>query len=516
MPRRRSPASPWITLAMLAALLTGAGYGWWRSGGGPDAAGPGSTPAGDAAPAPGVDAGQGTGLPGQPGIPAGGGATGPAGEEAALANPLWPLIQPVDLAGGAEVRPRPVAMAAEGYGGVLGITGDRLWFAGPGEGPAEIFRLPPGHRWASPVVPAPDGSAVALLTRAEAGTPYLWVVQSDLTSTPHAVPDDLRRPATVAWAGPGAVVAGDPPYLLDVASGRWSRLPGGALTWSGPPSPGGRYWIYGAATEEGGTGATLYVVDRRRGGVRPLDLGGDPDLAVLPGPWVDEGRFLAALSAGAGSSGGTGAGAAAPVRQVVAVDAGTGRWEAVFDGGGADWNILGASPNGRWVVLAPGADGGAAGSWRLLDTTRGTLHEVAPGWAEPGVAWDARIEWLFYLAPGGSGAVRLEGRRLPAGDGGDGGAGAAALSGLKGAGNGSTDGTGGGAGNGATSEGNTGQMVSPDSWPPVRPAPAGIRRLLAVDLAAAVAWVELNPGGPSAAPVVARWNLAEGRLEPLR
>lgn len=527
LPGRRFSANPWITLAILAALLAGAGYGWWRSeGGGLAPSGPGSTTPGDLSPGPAAGAGP----EDEPAAPDPGGTGGQGGP--APANPLWPFIQPVDLTAGEGVVPRPVAMEAEGTAGILAVAGDRLWFAGTAGEPAAIFQLPPGHRWASPLAPSPDGGAVAFLTRAEAGTPYLWVVHSDLASTPYTVPDGLDRPGAIAWAGAGAVVVGDPPYQLDIESGRWSRLPGAGLVWTGPPSPGGRWWVYGAAAEEGGAGPGLYLVDHRRGGARPLDVGGDADLVAMPGPWLAEDRFLVALgragtrgSEGAGSSGGTGgdAVAAAPaVQQLMAVGAGTGRSHRLFDAGsGEAWIVLGASPGGRWVVLVPvsagagagvgsgsaaptggpgggSGDGGAAGvgtsgPWRLLDTTTGAVQDLPAGLAEAGVAWAGGGTWLFYLVPeeaAGAGALRLAAKPLP----------------------GENQAEGSGTDGGGFSTGG----VAPDRWPGLRPSPAAIRRLLAVDLAAGVAWVELHPGASAGTSLAARWDLAAGRLEPLR
>ncbi|EKP94248.1 hypothetical protein [Thermaerobacter subterraneus] len=525
MPGRRSRTNPWITVAILVALLAGAGYGWWRTegdGAGPSGPGPAVPGGGNPAPGAGPDPAD------EPAVPDP--APAPGGEGAAAANPLWPFIQPVDLTAGAGLLPRPVAMESEGTAGILAVDGDALWFAGAAGDPVRVFQLPPGHRWASPVVPSPAGDAVAFLTRAEAGTPYLWVVHSDLTSTPHPVPRGLDRPGSLAWAGPGTVVAGDPPFQLEIEPGRWSRLPGAGLIWAGPPSPTGRWWVYGAAAEEGGAGPDLYLVDHQ-GGARPLELAGGEQPA-LPGPWLAEDRFLAALGepvqpgepgeragpagAGPGPGGGAGAGspagsaagsgtapapgstgsagepaagpaggpAAAPVvQQLVVVDAGTGEKSTLFDAPpGERWQVVAASPGGRWVVLAPVA---GQGGWRLLDTVSGRTRDLPSGVAAAGAVWGGGT-WLFYLAPdpaAGAGALRLVAHQLPSEE--------------------------------AEPETGEADVPLPGSWPTLRPQPAAVRRLLAVDPAAGVAWVELVPAG-AAAPAAARWVLLEGRLEPVR
>lgn len=524
---RPAAARPWITLAILLALVAGAGWAWWRSGAGTDPAAPSAGPTAGLPPgsdatdgARGQEPDEGVGTPGVD-------ARGTAAADGA-GNPLWPAVQPVDLSDGSAVQPRPVAMEAEGETGVLAVRGQRLRFVDPDGMATEIFRLPPGHRWASPVVPAPDGSAVAFLTRAEAGTPYLWVVRSDLTSTPYAVPEDVRRPATIAWAGPETLAVGDPPYLWQLESRRWSRLPGERLAWAGPPSPDGRSWAYGALGAEPGGGAHLYLVDLPRGEARPVDLASGRGAVALPGPWLDEGRFLAALVAGGPEAVGRTGEAPGPVQRVVTVEVPTGRAEPVFADPGVPWRVLGASPDGRWLVLVPGAgpgqpraDGGARsggpagrGSWRLVDVTTREAIDLPAGLVQAGVAWDGGGRRLFYLVAAG-GSVRLEARSL----GGRPGAGSSA-------GQGGAPGSPGTAEGGADADGGASVAPAPapaasETWPPVRTAPGAIRRLLGVDPGAGVAWVELQgdpdatEGSEGAEGRVARWLLTEGRLEPL-
>ncbi|WP_460039381.1 hypothetical protein [Thermaerobacter litoralis] len=432
-----------------------------------------------------------------------------------------------------------MAMEAEGTTGILFASDNRLWFAGGSGDPATIFELPAGHRWVSPVVPSPDGSAVAFLTRAEAGTPYLWVVRSDLTSAPYTVPEGLGQPRRVAWAGEGAVVVGDPPYQLDVDSGRWVRLPGGELVLAGPPSPDGHWWVYGAAAEEGGAGPTLYLVDHRQGGARPLDVAPDGDLVAMPGPWLAPDRFLVALgratmpnkAAWSGKGDGeTPAAAAASLQALLAVEAGSGAAHRLFEARPDEsLTVVGASPGGRWVVLAPSAtpqrepgvgqgNGASTGStpagganaggpasgggavWRLLDTTTGSVRDLRAGLAAAGVAWDGGGEWLAYLVPEGTtgGAVRMAAYHLGEEDQPQ-----------------TSDGVAGESGSGTPTGPENRETIAPERWPSVDPAPAAIRRLLAVDLAAGVAWVELVPGSSHGAAVAARWDLAAGRLAPL-
>ena len=501
MSRRRSPGNPWITLAILAALLAGAGYGWWRSEGGSGLVpGAGSAPASDGAPGSPIE-------PSPADEPAGPGAGGNSDSAPPLTgtNPLWPAIQPVDLTG-KTVVPRPSPMAAEGQTGVIGVSADRLVFTGPTGERVEIFRLPPGYRWAGPIVPSPDGDAVAFLTRAEAGTVYLWVVRSDLTSTPYALPAAIDRPSAVAWAAPDRVAVGDPPHVLATGSGRWSRLPGGELAWTGPPSPDGRRWVYSAGPEAGGGDGGLYIADWTQDGVRPLvlDLEGGSQVAI-PGPWLGNDALLAGIARPApGSTGGTGNSPEWALDQLVRVELPGGEARAIFDGGATAWHVVGTSPDGRWMVLAEalaqqgsaaGATGGASAhgpAWRLLDVVTGQSFDLSSGLPEAGVAWDPEGRWLFYLANETGGALRLKVWPLPAGPE------------APGAPGGEPD---------AGSGDEPAPSAVPDwqSWPPLQGAHP-IRRLLAVDHHTAVAWVELQRDGDGDPPV-AKWILPEGRLQ---
>lgn len=171
------------------------------------------------------------------------------------------------------------------------------------------------------------------------------------------------------------------------------------------------------------------------------------------------------------------------VQQLVVVDAGTGEKSTLFDAPpGERWQVVAASPGGRWVVLAPVA---GQGGWRLLDTVSGRTRDLPSGVAAAGAVWGGGT-WLFYLAPdpaAGAGALRLVAHQLPSEE--------------------------------AEPETGEADVPLPGSWPTLRPQPAAVRRLLAVDPAAGVAWVELVPAG-AAAPAAARWVLLEGRLEPVR
>ena len=460
-----------MTLAILGAILAGAGYGWWRANLAGSPVGSPATPPHDSTAAPAGDR-----LPGGSGPGARDGAAGPGeqgddrtGSELGAGSPLWPALQPIQLAAGGDVHPRPVLMPAEGRAGALVVQGDRLMFARPDGQASEVFRLPGGHRWASALAPSPRHDAVAFATRAEAGTLYLWVVQSDLDSTPYALPGEIRLPTAVAWADLRSLIVGDPPYRLDVEQGRWSRLPGTALLWAGSPSPGGLRAAYTARVAQGGTQRyRLYLFDAASGEATPAGLEGEGQVAY-PGPWLDDDRLLVGL-------GPPPSGEVPVIRRLGVLHGPGGRFDPIeLPTASGSWQAAGISPDGKWLVVAFRPDSAADGethpggtAWQLVDLATAEVRALPVQDRMADATWSAEDGRLYYLRPAGGRAMELAALSVPGG---------------------------------------TVSVIGR-----VDPGPATITRLLGVN--GDKAWLELQE--PGSAPVLAVWDPAGGLRSVLR
>lgn len=425
---------PWVFAALGLVVIVAGLLGWWNAGREERAVPPGGAVTGEGG--------------GAPPVPGEGG--GPPRAEAGTGHRESP-------GAGGTVHPRPVTVGTEATTGVMMVHGERLLFVGASGAATEVFRLPEGHAWASNVAPSPSAGAVAFVSRAEAGTGYLWVLHSDLEFSPHPLPPAIRRPRAVTWAGEEAVLVGDPPHLFHVGADRWQRLPGDALAWPGMPSPGGRWAVYGAAPDGAGATRRVYVYDLQRGKAQVVEMDGAP--AYL-GPWLDEGRLLVGLGEVPVPGG-----PAARTLAVLEVErrALAGVLPAEGDGGG--WLLLGGSPDRRWAVAAPVArSGGARGAWRLVDLQGLASRPLPVTGAVLDAAWSAEDNRLYYLRAAGGAAVEVEALAVPGG--------AARVMGT------------------------------------IDLSPARITRLLAV--AAGRLWLEIRGG--DGLPALALWDVATGRL----
>lgn len=427
---------PWAFAALGLIVIAAGLLGWWNAGREERAVPQGGAVTGEGAGAPPV--------PGEDG--------GPHRAEAGTGHRESPG------AGGPVVHPRPVTVGTEAATGAMMVRGERLVFVAASGAATEVFRLPEGHAWASNVAPSPSAGAVAFVTRAEAGTGYLWVLHSDLAFSPHPLPPAIREPRAVTWAGEEAVLVGDPPHLFRVDAARWQRLPGDALAWPGTPSPGGRWAVYGAGPDgAGGAARRLYVYDLHRGEARAVETDG---AAAYLGPWLDEGRLLVGLGEVPVAGG--------PAARTLAVldverQALAGVLPAAGDDGG--WMLLGVSPDRRWAVAAPAARSGAArGPRRLVDLHGLASRPLPVAGAVLDAAWSAEDGRLYYLRPAGGAAVEVAALPVPGG--------AARVLGT------------------------------------IDPSPARITRLLGA--AAGRLWLEIRDG--EGVPALALWDVATGRL----
>lgn len=463
---RRRRFRPWLVAALGLAMVAAGLYGWWSAGRVRDAATPGGPvvqgPGGEESP----PAGGGGTEPGdpRPASPEEPGRGGPEGGTQA-GSPLWPVMEPFSPGPGTDVYPRPVMVGSELASGAMVVDGDRLLFVSAGGERSEVFRLPEGHAWASPLAPSPTVDAVAFITRAEAGTHYLWVLRSDLEYSPHALPEAIVTPGALAWAGDAGILAGDPPHFFDIRGERWSKLPGDVLVRPGPSSPDGHWVVYTA--REGRAGSEryrLYVRDLRRGSTRAVDV----DAGVpYPGPWLDEGRALVGL-------GDPPRAGAPPVHSLAVLDVARGSLEALTapSEGKAGLLPVGVSPDRGWAVVAPAAPAGTGdpspgGAWRLIDLEQGTVRELGVRDAVVDAAWSVEDNRLYYLRPAGGAAVEVLALSLPAGE-------VATIGRLD-------------------------------------PSPARIGRLLGVE--AGKLWLELQVTGE--VPALALWDADTGRLTPV-
>ncbi|HEY8394983.1 MAG TPA: hypothetical protein VIK92_09320 [Thermaerobacter sp.] len=429
---RQPRLRPWVALALGLVVFAAGLLGWWNASRARDATqerpGRGEAASG----------------------PAGPGGNGPRRVEA-----------------GAAVHPRPVILGTEAAAGIMMVRGDRLLYVAGDGAVTEVFRLPEGHVWAGAVAPSPSAGAVAFVTRAEAGTGYLWVLRSDLEFSPYPLPDAIKVPRSVAWAGDEAVLVGDPPHLFLTGPERWRRLPGDALVRPGPPSPGGGRVVYGAREGRAGAGPyRLYAYDLQRGSARAIATG---DAVPHPGPWVDEDRLLVGLGDPPAAT------AVAAVRELALLDTDRQVLRKLVRAprGGGGWLVLGISPDRKWAVVAPAPSSGRpGGAWRLIDLQRLTSRQLPVADTVLDASWSAEDNRLYYLRPAGprpegNQAVEVVALTVPA-------AGARVV--------GSID-----------------------------PSPARITRLLGTE--AGRLWLELQTG--AGAPELALWDAATGRLIPV-